>query len=134
MKNEDGYVLIVTIVIICIITFSILVLTNRTVTASIFALRRADTVKALSLAESAALEGIWQLQNDPSYRTTQKRYWTDGHYQYSIEDETPATVDDLDLAVVGEGFVNDQTRKIRVKLHRDDTDTQYAIVYWQQLN
>jgi hypothetical protein len=138
MKNEKGYILLLALVIVFLITFAIIGLTTRTTQASFLAAKRAATARAFSLAESAAMEGYWCLVANPTYRVdNQERHWDNdnGWYRFSIIDATSSdTNDDLSLKVLGEGFVGNQQRNVRLNLSRLDLNATFTIAKWQEAN
>ena len=135
MKNENGFVLFLVLVIVCVMTLVIISLTTRTTQASYLATKRVATVRTLPLAESAALEGYWHLASNPSYRLSGEKHWNDGWYQYTIIDPTPLIVDDdISLEVLGEGFVDREQRRIRLVLTRSDLNSDFIIESWREDN
>lgn len=134
MKDESGYILLLVMVIICVIAFITVQVVNQVTGASFLASRRAGNVRAFSLAESAAMEGYWQLSQDPSYRDTQERYWENEWYQYEIIDPTPSSTDDLFLDITGIGRVNNRSRGVRLRLIRDNASDNYQIESWHEAN
>ncbi|HHZ19632.1 MAG TPA: hypothetical protein GX391_03830 [Firmicutes bacterium] len=133
MKNEQGYILILVIAIVCIISFAIILVMGSTVNPSYLAARRVDTVRAFPLAESAAMEGYWQLTQDPTFRGTRERYWSDGWYRYTIVDTTPGT-NDLTLEVIGDGFAGNQQKRVRLTLRRANLNETFTITGWNEEN
>jgi type II secretory pathway pseudopilin PulG len=132
MKNENGYVLLIVLVIVCVITLAIIGLMTRTTDASFLAAKRVGTVQAFSLAESAAMEGYWYLVADPAYRViNQERLWSTDKYSFSIIDSAH---DDMHLEVLGAGFVGNQQRSVRLTLSRPDVSSTYSIDTWQEDN
>mgnify|MGYP007126045654 CR=1 FL=1 len=135
MRNENGYVLLIVLVVVCAMTLTIISLTNRTTQASFLAAKRAAAVQAFSLAENAASEGYWRLSVQPTYRTSQERHWGRAWYRFSIIDPTPLTADDdMDLEVLGEGFSGTQRRRVRLVLTRLDMNSDFVIDSWQEDN
>ena len=141
MQDEKGYVLILTIAIICMMTVSVAVLANRTVFGSALALRRGQTVQALQMAESGALEGYWQLIRNPEFRTAGTgvtKVFNDavfsGRYTYRIIDNTPTNLQDLELEIVSEGLVGRWQRKVRLRLSRSNNNTAFKKNAWQEEN
>ena len=135
MINDNGYVLLIVLVIVCVITLAIIGLTTRTTDASFLAAKRVGTVQAFSLAESAAMEGYWYLVADPTCRVNQERHWGNTWYRFSIIDSTPLDPnDDLSLEVLGEGFAGNQQRSVRLVLTRPALNTTYTIDTWQEDN
>jgi hypothetical protein len=141
--SEEGYVLILTIVVVSLLTVSVAIFANRTVFASVLANRREHKVQAYQLAESAALEGVWRVSQNPGFRQsaaentiyldeqTLGRPW---YYRFSVVDPTPETVDDLELTIVGEGFVGSYQSKVTIRIQRTTVSADYAIVSWQETN
>lgn len=136
MKNEEGYILLIVLVIVCVITLAIVGITTRTTQASFLAAKRVGTIQALPLAESAAMEGYWYLVGDPTYRIiNQERHWGSSWYRFSIIDSTPLNPnDDLSLDVLGEGFTGNQQRSVRLILTRPDLNATYTITSWSEDN
>ncbi len=133
MNKDDGYILLLVLVIVCLITFATIAITSRTTQASYLAAKRASVIPAFSLAESAALEGFWYLVNDPTCRMNQERHWGNTWYRFTIIDLTPGT-DDYDLEVLGEGYTGNQQRKVRLVLHRPDLSSDFTISLWSEDN
>lgn len=135
MKNENGYVLLIVLGIVCVMTLAVIGLTNRTTQASYLASKRAVSVQAFPLAENAALEGYWHLVIKPNYRINQERHWDDGWYRFTIIDPTPLVAeDDLNLEVLGEGFYGGEQRKVRLFLARPNLNANFTIISWQEDN
>jgi hypothetical protein len=141
--GEKGYVLILTIVIVSLLTVSIAIFANRTIFASFLAYRREKKVQAYQLAESAALEGVWRVSQNPEFRRstaentiyldeqTNGRPW---YYRFTVVDPTPATADDIELTIIGEGFVGSYQSKVTIRIQRTTVSSDYAIVSWQETN
>lgn len=135
MKSEKGFVLLLVLVIVCVMTLAVISLTTRTTQASYLAAKRAATVQAFPLAENAALEGYWRLVSDPSYRLSGEKHWSDGWYRYTIIDPTPLiSDDDLSLEVLGEGFAGREQRRVRLILARPDLYSGFVISSWREDN
>jgi type II secretory pathway pseudopilin PulG len=135
MKNESGYILLMVLVVVGVISFGIIGLMTRTTEASFLAARRARNIQAFSLAESAAMEGYWYLVNDPTYRTNQVRQWGNDKYSFQIIDSTPSDPNnDIILEVLGEGYIGNQQRKVRLVLARPDLNSTYAMSSWSEDN
>jgi hypothetical protein len=136
MKNDKGYILLIVLVIVCVITFAIVGLTTRTTEASYLAAKRSGTVRAFSLAESAAMEGYWYLTADPNCRTGQERHWNSEWYRFSIIDDSPLDdpSGDLSLVIIGEGHVSNEQRKVKLVLTRLDQYTAFTLNSWQEDN
>jgi hypothetical protein len=139
--DEEGYVLILTIVVVSLLTVSVAIFANRTIFASALANRRECKVQAYQLAESAALEGVWRVSQNPEFRLStaeNTRYveeQTTGQpwfYRFSVVDPTPATADDLELTIVGEGFVGSYQSKVTILIQRTSVSSDYTIVSWQE--
>ena len=58
MKNEQGYILILVIAIVCIISFAIILVMGSTVNPSYLAARRVDTVRAFPWRRARPWKGI----------------------------------------------------------------------------
>ncbi len=135
MRNENGFVLLIVLVIVCVITLAVINLTTRTTQASYLAAKRAADIKALPLAENAVLEGYWHLTISPAYRDSREKHWGDGWYRYTIIDPTPlVSDDDLSLEVLGEGFSGGEERRVRLTLHRPDLNSSFVISSWREDN
>lgn len=135
MRDENGFVLLLVLVIVCVMTYVVISLTTRTTQASFLAAKRANDIRAFPLAENAALEGYWQITNTPSYRGSQERYWSEGWYRFTIIDPTPLiTDDDLSLEVLGEGFIGNRKRRIRLRLTRPNLNGVFSISSWREDN
>jgi type II secretory pathway pseudopilin PulG len=141
--GEKGYVLILTIVIVSLLTVSIAILANRSFFASALAYRRERKVQAYQLAESAALEGVWQVSQNPQFRkstaenTTYLDQQTNGqtwYYRYTIDDPSPLTSDDTKLSIIGEGFVGNFQSTVTINVERATPTSDYAIVSWKETN
>lgn len=132
LDEERGYVLILTIVMICALTLSMIVISHRTIFASALSWRRVDSVRAFTLAENAAMEGYWQIQKEPNFRANGQRHLEDGWYRYTIIDLTPATTDDLNLEVIGEGFVKNIRREVQIRLSRSTISENFIISAWEE--
>lgn len=135
MKNENGFVLLMVLVIVCVMTLAVINLTTRTTQASYLAAKRATAIQAFPLAESAALEGYWHLATRPTFRQSQERHWSGGWYRFTIIDPTPLVFDDdLSLEVLGEGFVGREQRRVRLRLTRGDLNAGFVIDSWREDN
>lgn len=135
MKNESGFVLLPVLIIVCVMTLAVISLMTRTTQASYLAAKRAATVRAFPLAESAALEGYWHLTSNPTHRLSGEKRWSDGWYRYTIIDPTPLIVDDdLNLEVLGEGFFDREQRRVRLVLTRPDLNAGFTITSWREDN
>ena len=141
MQDEKGYVLILTIALICMMTVSVGVLANRAVFGSTLALRRVQTVQALQMAESGAMEGYWQLIRNPEFRTTGSgvtKVFNDsafkGSYTYQIIDNSPSDRQDLVLDIVSIGISGRWERKVRLRLTRSDVNSVFQKNLWQEEN
>lgn len=134
MHNESGYILILVLILVCIITTATVLLLGPTVAASFFAARRSATTSALAMAENAAHEGLWRLNNDPSFRGTGQRVWNNERYEYSIIDASPGTTNDLSLDILGRGYVGSVQRGIRLRITRVNTASPFTIVGWAEEN
>jgi hypothetical protein len=141
--SEAGYVLILTIVIVSLLTVSVAIFANRTIFASVLAYRREGKVQAYQLAETAALEGVWRVSQNPGFRqspaenTKYLEEQTNGqpwYYRFTVEDPTPATADDLELTIVGEGFAGSYSSKVTIRIQRTTASSAYAIVSWCETN
>ena len=141
--GEKGYVLILTIVIVSLLTVSIAIFANRTIFASFLAYRREKKVQAYQLAESAALEGVWRVSQNPGFRqsTAENTFYMDEqtngrpwYYRFTVVDPTPATADDLELMIVGEGFAGNYQSKVTIRIQRATVSSHYSIVSWQETN
>lgn len=130
-RPEGGYILITVLVIVFIITLATVILSEHTLNASFFAVRRSETVSAFALAENAAMEGFWQLTRNPDFRGTQERHWGGEWYQYSIVDSSPGALNDLTLDIIGRGYVqgtgSQRTLAVRLHLSRTNTATVFKI-------
>lgn len=136
MKNDNGYILLIVLVIVCVITFAIIGLTTRTSEASFLAAKRFRTAQAFSLAESAAMEGYWYLAADPNCRISQERNWDSEKYSFSIIDDSPEDdpSGDLSIEIVGIGYAGNEQRRVRLVLNRPDQYTTYTMNSWQEDN
>lgn len=135
MRNENGYVLVLVLVMVCALTLAVISLTNLTTQASYIAVKRAASVQAVPLAESAALEGLWQLKIAPSFRDTREKHWSDGWYRYTIIDQTPLVTDnDLNLEVLGEGFFGKEQRRVRLLITRPNLNADFVVSAWREEN
>jgi Tfp pilus assembly protein PilX len=136
MVNEKGYVLIITIAIICMLTVTIAVLANRTIFAAALALRREERVQALAMAENGLREAFWQLSRNAEFRTAESgetKYLDQWSYNYQIIDATPAdTTDDLTLEVTSIGSAGNQQCTLTLELARDAVDSDFAISAWRE--
>lgn len=133
-NQQSGYILILVMVVICVIALSMTLWANQTVGSSFFAARRGSTVQSFSLAESAALEAYWRLRQNPEYRSGQNRYWGSEWYGFTIIDNTPWSVNDLSLDVLGRGNAGGKMRGVRLRLSRSSTDSAFRIVSWSEEN
>lgn len=134
MRNENGYVLLMVLGIVFVMTLAVISLTNRTTQASYLAAKRASSVQAFSLAENAAMEGYWYLATKPNYRNNQERHWDNGWWRFTIIDPTPLDVNDLNLEVLGEGFYGGERRGVRIFLVRPNLNTNFMISSWREDN
>lgn len=135
MRNENGFVLLLVLVIVCVMTLAVINLTTRTTQASYLAAKRATAIQAFPLAESAALEGYWHLAARPTFRLNQERHMSGGWYRFTIIDPTPSVLDDdLSLEVLGEGFVGREQRSVRLRLTRGDLNASFVIDSWWEDN
>lgn len=134
MHDESGYILILVMVIVCIITMATVLLVGPTMNASFFAVRRSATVSALAMAENAAREGLSKLHDDPSFRGSGERFWGDEWYRFTIIDATPGTTNDLSLDILGLGYIGNVGRGIRLSLIRTDVDAPFTIIGWAEEN
>lgn len=141
MQDEKGYVLILSIALICVMTVSAGVLANRAVFGSTLALRRVQTIKALQMAESGAFEGYWQLIRNPEFRTADTgvtKVFNDsvfeGSYTYQIIDNSPNDRQDLVLDIVSIGISGRWQRKVRLRLNRPNVDSVFQKNLWQEEN
>ena len=135
MKKENGYILLLVLVIVGVISFAIIGLTTRTTEASFLAARRVGNIQAFSLAESAAMEGYWHLVTDPAYRTHQERQWGNDKYSFQIIDSTPSDpTDDTTLEVLGEGYSGNQQRKVLLVLIRQNLTSTFTMSSWSEDN
>lgn len=132
MQEEAGYVLIMTVVIIAVITMSIAVMGHRVLFGASLTMHKIETIQALPLAESAALEGLWRLNQQPDFRSGGERHWDDCWYRFSIIDPTAETIDDLELQIIGEGFVENQRSAVRLHVTRDNPNAQFEISLWEE--
>lgn len=136
MRDENGYVLLIVLVLVCVVTFGIISLMSQTTQASFLAAKRVGTIQAFPLAESAAMEGYWSLVADPAFRTTDPlaRHWGNSWYRFSIIDDTPLDTDDLNLEVLGEGFTGSQQRRVILQLTRLALNSSFTIRSWKEDN
>jgi hypothetical protein len=134
LQTENGFILILTVLAIIMITTATLIIAERTANASIFSARRAVSVQAYSLAESGALEGYWRLVQNPDLRTNGTAYWGSDYYSYTIIDATPGSVGDLSLTVRGEGFQNgvSSATVVELSLTRPSTTALFTINAWHE--
>jgi hypothetical protein len=136
MANDKGYVLILTIGIICLLTVAVAILANRTIFASALAIRREAKVQALAMAENGVREGFWQLSRNVKFRTGDSgktKYYDQWSYHYQIIDDTPSdTTDDKVLKIKSIGSAGNQQCTITLELIRDDVNSNFAISTWQE--
>jgi hypothetical protein len=133
LQAEKGFILILTVLAIIMITTATLIIAERTANASIFSARRAITVQAYSLAESGALEGYWRLVQNPDLRTNGTAYWGNDYYSYTIS-PSAAPSGSLTLTVRGEGFQNGVSSStiVELSLIRPSTTATFTINAWHE--
>jgi hypothetical protein len=133
LQAESGFILILTVLAIIMITTATLIIAERTANASIFSARRAITVQAYSLAESGALEGYWRLVQNPDLRTNGTAYWGSDYYSYTILPGA-APPGSLTLTVRGEGFQNGASSStvVELSLTRPSTTATFTINAWHE--
>jgi hypothetical protein len=76
------------------------------------------------------MEGYWQLQNDPAFRTPVplERHWGNEWYRYSVIDNGT----NLSLQVLGQGYAQNRRRSVRLLLTRPGLSSAYTISSWNE--
>ena len=130
-NHEAGYVLFLVMIIVVLITISSSIIINSSQIASYFAGKSAPAARGFYLAESAAQEGYYQLLLDPTFRSGSERVWNQERYRYTIIDPT-ADLTDTTIEILGEGWVGDQMRSVRLRLTRPDPNSRFHISLWTE--
>ncbi len=129
INSEAGYVLILVLVVITVLTLVSANLLNQTVGYSFLTERRVSSVQALALAENAALEALWELKRNPDYRGAQSYIYQEGASRYEIIDPTWGS-NDLSLTIFGYGTVGKYQTRIRLLVARPNLQGRFTITKW----
>lgn len=128
-QSEAGYVLILVMIVISVLTLVTMSLLNQTVGSSFLVARRVARVQAFALAESAAAEGLWQLKLNPATRNSQSYDWQEGWSRYEIIDSTKGT-DDLSLTIIGTAKIGKQRVTVRFLVVRPQQGAEFRMTKW----